>query len=202
MGLNKKNNVLLESKTVKDCWKFGRTVYQEFDPHEIPYIALYETPQEDFKKAYFMERQKAKEMLKDLKEKKQSNVHRKLMIATLEKTIKEQEKQKSKYIAIKEFNTWSRAIGWENFLKEYKKYNTYDFKEYIEDREFYTPSSWVKKLANNGDEQAIKEMLRRESELTSILNEQEIATKNQIKTIYAESKKVLEFAKKQEFIEL
>ena len=31
------------------------------------------------------------------------------------------EKEKKKFYAVKEFNTWSQKLGWEEFKKEYDK---------------------------------------------------------------------------------
>ena len=87
-------------------------------------------------------------------------------------------KEKEKYIKIKEFNTWSKSLGWEEFFKEYTKNYEYNFTEYIQNYEFATPTSWVKKLANYGLEDARKEMLRRAAELTAKLTEEELTAKN------------------------
>ena len=93
--------------------------------------------------------------------------------------IKKRENKKNKYICIKEFNGWSKALGWEQFYKEYQKNKeTYDFKEYFEDKEFLTPSPWVIKLANKGDKRAINEMLSRSAELATNLTVEELKSKN------------------------
>lgn len=54
--------------------------------------------------------------------------------------------EKSKYLRIKEFNTWSKSLGWEEFFKEYMKTENYNFTEYIAQCEYATPTSWVKKF--------------------------------------------------------
>lgn len=198
-GINKKHNVIYESETIKKVWKYGLTSYQMFEEHEIPYITLYDTPKEQNKKAYIMQKDKAKRYLTELKEKKQSNVHRKYIIRLLEEELKKIESTKEKYIMVKEFNTWSLGLGWKKFQEQYT--NNYTFTEYIEDKEFITPSPWVKKLANLGNENAIKEMLRRESELTANLTAEEYKSLHRVNYSHKHGNDIIKWQKKLEFME-
>ena len=111
-------------------------------------------------------------------------------------------KEKSKYITIKEFNTWSKSLGWEEFFKEYKRNYKYNFTEYIAQCEYATPTSWVKKLANYGFEDARKEMLRRAAELDSRLTEQELTSKNKNLSDRQHIQEILEDNTKKEKYEL
>ena len=99
-------------------------------------------------------------------------------IETLQEEYNKMIDEKSKYLKIKEFNTWSKSLGWEEFFKEYKRNYEYNFTEYVAQCEYATPTSWVKKLANYGFEDARKEMLLRAEELSSKLSEKELASKN------------------------
>ena len=76
---------------------------------------------------------------------------------------------------------YSKSLGWEEFEKQYDNYSNYTFTEYIQDKEFVTPSPWVKKLANKGDYNAILEMRKREEMIQQSENEEEEKKKNFIK---------------------
>lgn len=238
-GLSKKGYPMFESELIKKTWNKGITVYQEFNENEIPYIALYDTNNENISYQYKMKRKEVDKMIKQLKQEyhidqiekiiysgkekpkttderreKQVNFFNELrenyqklikqinfktknkkkrqkakikyddlksainQIEQLTIALKEMKKEKQNYLTIKEFNTWSIALGWEEFFKEYQKNYEYDFTEYIQGCEFATPTSWVKKLANYGFEDARKEMLRRSSELATKLTENELTGKN------------------------
>lgn len=239
LGLSKKGFPIYQSELIQKTWGLGRTTYQKFSDYEIPYIALYNTSNENIAYYYKAKREKVKNYLKKFREstdfkeiinilekaadkkKKQTDEKRKMeimvyskykkelddimkkinfakkkpyererakqkylyyksiinQIEQLEEALKELEKEKDKYVKIKEFNTWSKAMGWEEFQKEYFKYEIYDFNEYIRDYEFATPTSWVKKLANLGLEDARKEMARR--------TEQEIKEAEELKALNA-----------------
>lgn len=199
-GFNKKGNPYFFSKTINETWKFGRTTYQFFEQHEIPYIALYECAKEEEKRDYIITKENTKKWLAELKEKNQNLVHRKILIKELETALKKQEKDKERYLTFKEFNTWSIALGFENWYNEYSKEiernGKADFKVYIEDKEFLVPSPWVKKCANWGDIHATREMLLREQQLKSSLTEEEEETKNKILYAYKKKDNIIKFNKR------
>lgn len=178
LGINKKENILYKSKLIEKTWGLGRTSYQKFDEHEAPYIALYNTNKEEFKKAYILTRQNIKKLKEHLN--KKSILWNKNQRENIYNQLKEYEKQfeneKKKYIAVKEFNSWSIALGWNEFLNNY--HENYIFEEYIEEKTFVTPTPWVKKLANLGSENAKAEMFRREEEIKQSQTEEEEAIKN------------------------
>lgn len=60
LGINKKRQLLYQSKIIQKTWGLGRTTIQPFSDHEIPYITLYDTPQGTFNKAYKLTQEKAK----------------------------------------------------------------------------------------------------------------------------------------------
>lgn len=198
-GINKKGNVILESETIKKLWNLGITSYQPFDIHEIPYITLYETARDTESYQYKTTHEQLAKWLKEIKEKplnkiksKEEKAHRRKLVKNIEKYMRIMEKNKAEYLIIREFNLWSKALGWEHFYKEYKKCTNYDWKEYIEDKEFVTPSPWIKKLANMGDKSAIAEMQRRTALLSSIsITEEEERKKNIIKNVYMHKDKML-----------
>lgn len=193
-GLSKKNYMIFQSKIIQETWGKGITTYQNFANKEIPYISLYETAKDVQSKAYKTTTNSAKKLIKKYNESKFFDL-RKTMLNQLEKMIKKAEKEKKKYIQVKEFNTWSKALGWKEFFKEFKRNSeNYDFKEYIEDKEFYTPTPWVKKLANKGYKSAIAEMLRREAELKSNLTEEELTSKNLQRAIKQRKSEILDYA--------
>ena len=181
LEINQKGNIVYQSNIIQKIWGLGRTSYQKFDENEVPYISLYNTAKETYKKCMLVNREKIKKLEKYAKTTyyKFNDNARKNLLKELKEIKKEFEKSKSKYLAIKEYNTWSIALGWENFYKEFlKNSENYAFIEYIGESEFPTPSPWVKKLANMGYYSAIKEMYRREQEIIQSKNEEEEIQKN------------------------
>lgn len=202
LGINKKKNILYTDELIKKAWGKGRISVQEFDLHEIPYISLYETPKEQFKKAYKMTMEKAKK-LKELSKTliRFDKKARRNLIEELNEIIKQLKKTKEEYYAVKEFNTWSIGLGWEKFYDEYAKSNEYTFTEYIEDKEFVTPTPWVKKLANMGDIQAAREMFEREKIIKKSQNEEEERTKNLLTLQKKRKKELMEWNDKKDKLE-
>ena len=85
------------------------------------------------------------------------------LYAELDKALKYMDDEKKQYYAVKEFNSWSQALGWEEFKKHYDELPKKVFEEYIGGSTFVTPTPWVKKLANQyQDKDAANEMFRRE----------------------------------------
>lgn len=193
LDINKKSNIVYQSKLIQKCWGLGRTSYQAFGDHEAPYVALYNTAQQDFKKSYKMTLEKAKQIRKAARgiitnDRQRKNLQEEL--ANIEKTLIE---SKKKYYLIKEFNGWSQALGWAEFEKNYNKSQTYTFEEYIESKTFATPSPWVKKLANMGDIKATEEMFRREAEIQQSATVAEEKAKNFSKLVSKRKKEHLEW---------
>ena len=95
---------------------------------------------------------------------------------------------------IKEFNGWSISVGWEEFIKEYTKNREYTYTEYIYDREFATPSSWLKKLANQyGDIDAANELFKREKDLYKSANEAEERARNRARENAKKTKEIIDW---------
>lgn len=194
LDVNKKFNILLKSKIIEEIWGLGRTSYQEFNTKEIPYISLYNTPQQEFKKAYKLNREKLKKLKEyAINKKGLTKGQRENLIKELKEQEKKLEESKKEYITIKEFNGWSLAMGWESFYTEYAKMPVYTFTEYIEDSEYVTPTPWVKKLANMGDFQAIKEMFRREELINAENTEIEEINKNKYKLTKKKKNDIIEW---------
>ena len=182
LGINKKGNILYKSDLIQKTWKKGRTSYQTFNDHEAPYIALYDTAKENFKKAYLINQKKLKFLENYSRTSAKLNEEtRKNLIEELKIARYQLEESKGKYYAIKEFNGWSIALGWNQFYEEYSIKNEYTWQEYIEDKIFVTPTPWVKKLANMGDIEAAKEMFKREEEIIQASNELQESINNQCK---------------------
>lgn len=194
LDINKKTNIIYQSEIIEKCWGLGRTSYQKFGDHEAPYIALYNTAQEDFKKSYKMTMEKAKAIQQKARGIITNDRQRQNLMTELVEIMKELETSKKKYLLIKEFNGWSQALGWKEFEKEYDKSSNYVFEEIIEGKAFATPSSWVKKLANSGDYKAAQEMYRREAEIIDSATEQEERTKNQNRMVSKRKQEVLDWA--------
>lgn len=134
------------SKLIEKVWGKGRTSYQNFSEHEAPYISLYSTPQETFKKAYKLNLDKLHRLEDYAKTSiKYDSAGRKNLIKQIAEMRKALENSKKKYILAKEWNTWSLSLGWEEWEKQYIKAPKYVFTEYIEDCEYVTPTPWVKK---------------------------------------------------------
>ena len=179
LTFNKKYQIVYQSEIIQKVWGLGRTSYQEYGEREVPYISLYNTPAEEFKKAYKLTFDKLKK-LKDIT-KSRTLKNRKNILIEIKDLEKELEKNKKKYVLSKEFIMYSKSLGWEEFEKQYDNYSNYTFTEYIQDKEFVTPSPWVKKLANKGDYNAILEMRKREEMIQQSENEEEEKKKNFIK---------------------
>lgn len=115
---------------------------------------------------------------------------------------KQLEQSKKKYLAVKEFNTWSLALGWKEWEKEYDKAKNYVFECYIEDKSFVIPSPWIKKQANMGDIRAAEEMFRRERDAEKITNAEQ-ANAKAIKTALERKKEeILEYQDRKNKFEL
>lgn len=203
LDINKKGNIVYQSKLIQKTWGKGRTSYQKFNEHEIPYIALYDTPQEVFKRAYKLTMEKAKTLRAYYESyKKLDRKTRKNAIEQLNEIEKEMAEKKLKYYMVKEFNAWSLSLGWEEFYKEYCKTNQYTFTEYIEDKEFVTPTPWVKKLANMGYIDAKEEMLKREAMIENAENEEEERQRNLLKLTNKRKKEIIEWKDTKNKIEI
>lgn len=182
LGINRKKSILYQSEIIQKVWGLGRTSYQEFNEKEVPYISLYNTSKETYKKAYIINRKKLKrleEYFMYTQAKFDKNQYKNIQ-EELKNLRIELDKSKKQYLAIREYNTWSIALGWDEFYKRFDD-NNYVYQEYIEDKEFATPSPWVKKLANMGYISASEEMKRREEEIIQSANEEEEIRKNLIK---------------------
>lgn len=202
LGINKKTNLIYQSKLIQSTWGLGRTSYQDFGDYEIPYVALYNTPQEDFKKAYKLTREKAKSIeQKILNNEAMPKSQRINTIKELYFYIQEIDKNKSKYTLVREKQGWSQALGWAQFYDEYSKMPTYPWTEYIEDKEFVTPTPWVKKLANMGDIAAAKEMYKREEMIIQSANEEEEIIKNMMKINRMRKKEIIDWNEQKTEIE-
>ena len=183
LGMSNKKQYILQSKLIQKIWGLGRTSYQEFGDKEIPYISLYNTPQEAFKRAYKMTKEKAKK-LKQLAEfnPKMSESQKRNTLEEIEFYERKMIEEKTTYTLVKEKQGWSLALGWEEFAKQYFKSPSYAFEEYVHGGTFVTPSSWLKKLANKyNDKRAAEELFRREREIIQSKTEEEERIKNLLK---------------------
>lgn len=202
LNVNKKSNVIYQSELIQKTWGLGRTSYQKFSEKEAPYIALYSTPQETFKKAYKLNMDKLKRLERYCHEKRdmKAAARKNLMIELLD-LRKQLEESKKKYVLSREINGWSLALGWEAFEKQYNLANKYVFMEYIAELQIPTPSPWVKKLANLGDIQAAKEMYRREEEADKETNEDVERVKNEFKIMTQRKKEIREWIDEKDGVE-
>ena len=202
LDINNKGSILYQSEIIQKTWGLGRTSYQEFEEHEIPYISLYETPKEEFSRAYKLSQKKCNEIKEIYKRSIKDPKRFKQLIKLLNEKEKELKKNKEEYKMIKEFNGWSIALGWEPFYEEFlKDSENYIFKTYIEDKEFITPTPWVKKLANMGYVSAIKEMYKREEEISQSYNEEHEMLKSLKKVEGRRKKELLDYIDKKDKIE-
>jgi hypothetical protein len=202
IGMNKKKNLLYRNDMIQKTWGLGRTTYQPFDSHQVPYLAMYESPKETFKKAYKLSQENGKILIKKVQDNiRMPKAQRENLYKELNEKLLQIENEKTKYMAIKEFNSWSLALGWQEFEKEYYKQNNYAFMEYIEDKEFCTPTPWVKKLANMGDIAAAQEMFRREQLLQMSKSEEEERIKNSLMITAKKKAKIMDWNDKKTEIE-
>lgn len=200
--INKKGNIIYKSMLIEKTWGLGRTSYQKFSDKEAPYIALYSTPQETFKRAYKLNAEKLKKLEYYARTKKNltKSSRKNLMIEILD-LQKQLEESKNKYILSREINGWSLALGWEAFENQYNKTKEYVFMEYIKEMQIPTPSPWVKKLANMGDIQAANEMFRREEQSDKETNEDKERLKNESKIMAQRKKELREWIDEKDGVE-
>ena len=203
VNINKKHKIIYKSKLIEDTWGLGITSYQEFSSHEIPYISIYETPQEEFARAYKLTREKIKQLEGIYRNNRRIGAkRRKMLLDGLEAYRKEFDEKKTKYKLVREFNCWSIGLGWERFYEEYAQAEHYTFTEYIENKQFVTPSPWVKRLANMGDIPAIEEMKKREAEIKQSASEEEERLKNVIRVNRQRKKEILEWTQEKTMLEI
>ena len=162
LTINKKKEIVYQSKIIQKTWGLGRTSYQPFADNEIPYVTLYDTPQGTFNKAYKLTQAKAKKIKETAITSIKNEAQRKNLFNELNEALDEMEAEKAKFRAIREYNSWSQALGWEEWYKVYTSNKNYAWKEYIGGCEYPTPTGWVKKAANLGHIDAAEEMYRRE----------------------------------------
>lgn len=148
---NDKGFAVFQSEIIQQTWGHGRTSYQDFANEQIGYVALYVTSNHNS----YLPKLKIDELKKQIKETKNRQT-----IQYLERRLKELEQKKQQYYSVKEFCVWSIGLGFDEFIKENKGEV---WIEYINDKEFITPSPWVKKLANEGDFYAYNEMQKRKN---------------------------------------
>ena len=199
LDISKRKNLVLHSELIDKVWGKGRTSYQEFSEHEAPYISLYSTPQETFKKAYKLNLDKLHRLEDYAKTSiKYDSAGRKNLINQIAEMRKALEDSKKKYILAKEWNTWSLALGWEEWEKQYIKAHKYVFTEYIEDCEYVTPTPWVKKMANLGDIPCAMEMFRREQEAEHETNEARAKAKAELREYAKKKDEIIEWLDKKD----
>ena len=145
--------------------------------------------------------QKAKKIESLYKSAQIDEKRRKELTENIITIYEEMREKKAKYMLIKEFNTWSIGLGWQQFEEEYNRASNYTWTEYIEDKEFATPSSWVKKLANQGDIAAAEEMRKREEIIAQAATEDEERTKNTIKIMAQRKKEIMEWKTQKTVVE-
>lgn len=202
LTINKKGNILYQSKLIQKTWGLGRTSIQTFNAKEIPYTTLYETPKETFKRAYILSRKKVKEIENIYHRIDIDDERRKELIKNLNSLRDELEREKKKYLSIKEFNTWSIALGWEAFYEEFlKNTENYAFEEYFLENSYCTPSPWVKKLANMGFTSAIQEMGKRQEMIEQSASEEEERTKNLLRYEARKKRELMEWQDKKTRLE-
>lgn len=203
LDINKKGNILYKSDIVEKTWGLGRTSYQKFDDKEAPYISLYSTPQETFKRAYKLNHEKLKTLEQYCRSKKNlTNAQRKNLMLELADLRTQLEESKKKYVVAKEINGWSLALGWEEFEKQYIESDDYVFTEYVQEgMELPTPSPWIKKLANQGDVKAAEEMFRREREAEKETNELKERNKNLAKILDRRKKEITKWVDEKDKLE-
>ena len=191
--INKKKQIVYVSEIINETWGLGFTSYQKFNANEIPYITLYNTPQEDFKRAYKLTHEKVKKLRELALNPRMNENQRKNLIEELNAQERALDEENAKYKAIREYQSWSKGLGWKMWYEDFKKNKNHAFVEYINGKEFVTPTSYVKRAANLGHENAIAEMYRREQLIQATENEQEERAKN-IQGIYAKKKaKIIEW---------
>lgn len=158
LDVSNKNNILYDSDIIRKAWKMGRITVQRFNQSEIPYISLYNTDRDETKKEVIRLREDLKEKINQMCSKfteDKTLFQRKIEIQ------RELEEKETKWKKVKEFNFWSKSIGWSEWEWEHDRRAVETWQDQIGEYSLITPLPWVKKLANQGDYRAIKEIERR-----------------------------------------
>lgn len=148
-GFSLRGNPLYESELITRTWGHGRTSYQNYNPAEAGYMALYQSVNEGL----IIDRRLAKQAYLDLVGKKN--------LQALETAKTRCEREKSEYLSIREFNCWSEGIGYMEWAKTLRNKGEGLWVEYVLDGEYLTPSPWVRQCALQGVTIARDEMIRR-----------------------------------------
>lgn len=192
LDINKKGYINYEDPIIHKIWGLGRSTIDEIGDRVIPYITQYTTAKETFAKAYKVTREKIKFLENKTRIKRMKPRARKNLLAQLKGIEKTLKKTKEKYYAIKEFNTWSQALGWEEFYKDFlENSENFVFEHYFLERDLITPTPWVRKLANMGYMSAIKELKRREEYALETLPLEDEKLKNKLKVLKRATKEKL-----------
>lgn len=202
LGVNKKRNIIYQSELIESTWGLGRTSIQGFNEHEAPYITMYNTAKETFKGQYIVNQEKLRDLERRAKKADLMPQNQRVnLFNQISEIENEMRKSKQKYLSIREFNTWSQGLGWENFYDEYAKAQNYNFIEYIEEKQFTTPSPWVKRLANMGDIRAAQEMFKREREIIQSKNADEERRKNEMMIYDRRKREIIEWRDQKDELE-
>lgn len=166
LNVSKRANICFTSEIINKAWGMGITSYQDFDEKEVPYIALYNTNKERIKNGLIVSRK----ALKKAFEKTLKPLHSAKDDRRYKELLEDVEKNDKQYKAVKEFNGWSQALGWEAYEEEYDKTRgeKLTHEHQIQDKNFKTPSTWLKKLANKWGEQSAIDELERRKEIAEL----------------------------------
>lgn len=166
-GISGRSNILFDSAFIKKIWGMGRITVQPFHQSEIAYISLYTTNKEKIRKTMVAKREKLKSYYEELYNHAKGKPSKQKQFTNRINELKSSvESEKQKYIAVKEFNSWSIATGWKNFKQDYiNNKKQYVFNHAIGTAILKTPSPWLKKLANKENDQGAIEELKQREEL-------------------------------------
>jgi len=127
---SKKGHDMYFSDTVKNLWGKGRITVQRFHYNEIAYLTLYTDTNQHIDDTMEEERNMHKHNVRELKEKmqivslKDSSKSKQKLYRRRYQTILSRAKELREQYREKEFNVWSKGLGWDVFLrKEYWKYD-------------------------------------------------------------------------------
>ena len=146
VDVSKSGFYVYREKTVQKTWDKGWTYIQEFNPNEIPYIALYLSANAEAKEKF------AKDDWLLEKARKANNY--------TEQKYYEKLAKKGSWTEMKERCGGSLALGFDKWIKQYpNKCQTWE--EFVGEKCFLTPTPWIKKTMNMGLKQSVDELIRR-----------------------------------------
>lgn len=183
---SKKGHAIYTSETIRRIWKHGIITVQKAENNTIPYMSLYNSPNNENRKRWYASKERVKKYMENYRVK-----------GFYEKAMKLYDEEKNNWLKIKEFNVWSQGLGFDKFYEDKIAQTTWT--KHCGDMEIPIPTNWIKRIANYGELHAIEEMQKRKKiaeEREQTVKERKTEKAIKAKDIYQKDR--LQWAKERE----